>query len=136
MVCCYGGQFCTWVFGSVHCSRIIIKKMKHMNKQLTFLLSLTFLISFSGSVYGNEYNEALNEWKLAAEQGKVKVQYNLGVMYALGQGVTKNDKESNKWYRLASEQGDAFAQFKLGGMYLMGKGVLQDSEAARKLMRL
>ena len=107
-----------------------------MNKQLTFLLSLTFLISFSSSVYGDEYNEALNEWKLAAEQGKVKVQFNLGVMYAVGQGVTKNDKESNKWYRLASEQGDAFAQFKLGGMYLMGRGVLQDSEAARKWIKL
>ena len=60
-----------------------------MNKQLKFLLPLTFLISFSGSVYGDEYNEALNEWKLAAEQGKVKVQYNLGVMYAVSQGVTK-----------------------------------------------
>jgi TPR repeat protein len=69
-------------------------------------------------------------------EGKVKTQYNLGVMCAEGQGVTKNDKESNKWYRLASEQGDAFAQFKLGGMYLMGKVVLQDSEAARKWMKL
>ena len=75
-----------------------------MNKQLTFLLPLTFLISFSGSVYGDEYNEALNEWKLAAEQGKVKVQYNLGVMYTVGQGVTKNDKESNKWIKLSKGQ--------------------------------
>ena len=107
-----------------------------MNKQLTFLLSLTFLISFSGSVYGDEYNEALNEWKLAAEQGKVKVQYNLGVMYAVGQGVTKNDKESNKWYRLAAEQGNTKAQTNLGVSYLAGKGVPQDSEAARKWMEL
>ena len=76
-----------------------------MNKQLTFLLSLTFLISFSGSVYGDEYNEALNKWKLAAEQGKVKAQYNLGVMYAVGQGVTKNDKESNKCIDLLQNKG-------------------------------
>jgi hypothetical protein len=53
MVCCYGGQFSTWVFGSVHCSRIIIKEMKQMNKQLTFLLSLTFLFFFDGTSFCN-----------------------------------------------------------------------------------
>jgi hypothetical protein len=39
-----------------------------MNKQITFLLALTFLFLFSGSVYRDDYNEALNELKLAAVQ--------------------------------------------------------------------
>ncbi len=41
-------------------------------KPLTFLLALTFLFLFSGSVYGDDYNEAFKEWKLAAEQGDVE----------------------------------------------------------------
>ena len=76
-----------------------------MNKQLTFLLSLTFLISFSGSVYGDEYNEALNKWKLAAEQGKVKAQYNLGVMYAKGIGVPKDYALAHMWFNLSGSNG-------------------------------
>jgi uncharacterized protein len=57
-------------------------------------------------------------------------------MYAVGLGVTKNDKESNKWYRLAAEQGNTKAQTNLGVNYLLGKEVPQDSEAARKWMKL
>ena len=32
-------------------------------------------------------------------------QYNLGVMYARGQGVQKNVDEALKWYRKAAAQG-------------------------------
>ena len=56
-------------------------------KPLTLLLALTFLFLFSGSVYGDDYNEAFKGWKLAAEQGDVEAQYNLGLTYANGEGV-------------------------------------------------
>ncbi|MDP4855337.1 MAG: SEL1-like repeat protein, partial [Schleiferiaceae bacterium] len=42
-----------------------------------------------------------------ADQGYAQAQYNLGIMYANGQGVPKSDKEAVKWYRKAAEQGDA-----------------------------
>ena len=58
-----------------------------MKPKLTFLLSLTFLFLFSGSVYSDDYNKIFNGWKLAAEQGDVKEQYNLGLTYANGEGV-------------------------------------------------
>ena len=45
---------------------------------------------------------------MAAEQGEA--QYNLGVMYANGEGVAKDDEESVKWYRKAAEQGLAAAK--------------------------
>ncbi len=35
---------------------------------------------------------------------------NLGVMYASGKGVPKDDAEAVRWYRLAAEQGNALAQ--------------------------
>ena len=44
-------------------------------------------------------------------------QYNLGVMYDQGDGVTEDHAEALRWYRLAAEQGHAEAQFNLGVMY-------------------
>ena len=45
-----------------------------------------------------------------AEQSDVTAQFNLGMFYAKGRGVTQDDKEAVKWYRKAAEQGDADAQ--------------------------
>ena len=42
---------------------------------------------------------ALREWRPLAEQGDAKAQYNLGVMYDNGKGVTQDYKEAVKWYR-------------------------------------
>ena len=55
-----------------------------------------------------------------------RAQYNLGVMYANGDGVPQDYAEAVKWYRLAAEQGHAKAQNNLGVRYYNGKGVLQD----------
>ena len=48
-----------------------------------------------------------------AEQGDADAQYNLGDMYARGDGVPEDDAEAVKWLRLAAEQGHADAQFSL-----------------------
>jgi len=47
-------------------------------------------------------------------------------MYAMGEGVPKDDAEAAKWIQLAAEQGDAFAQFSLGVKYWAGDGVDED----------
>ncbi len=73
-----------------------------------------------------DYATAHRLWRPLAEQGNVAVQHSLGLMYANGQGVTKNYVEAAKWWRLAAEQGDAPAQFNLGVMYFNGLGVPQD----------
>ena len=72
----------------------------------------------------------LNTVRQAAEQGDATAQYNLGVMYANGRGVPKDDTEAVRWYRLAAEQGQADAQYGLGIMYATGRGVLKDSVLA------
>ena len=54
-------------------------------------------------------------------------QYNLGVMYDNGQGVTQDYKEAVRLYGLAAAQGDASAQVNLGVMYANGQGVTQDN---------
>ena len=68
----------------------------------------------------------------AAKQGNVDAQYNLGVMYAIGQGVPQDDAQAVQWYRQAAEQGDAQAQVLLGIAYESGRGVRQDSALAQE----
>ena len=70
--------------------------------------------------------EAVRWYRLAAEQGYVFAQFNLGVMYSRGEGVPEDDAEAVRWYRLAAEQGDALAQASLGFMYGNGDGVPVD----------
>lgn len=59
----------------------------------------------------------------------------LGLMYANGNGVSKNATEAVKWYRKAAEQGYAPAQSNLGVMYTKGEGVPKDSAEAVKWYR-
>ena len=77
-----------------------------------------------------DFQTALKEWKPLADQGDADAQYNLGLMYADGEGVPEDDAEAARWYRLAADQGDAFAQHNLGVMYADGRGVLQDNVTA------
>lgn len=77
-----------------------------------------------------DYLTAITEYKLLAEKGEVKAQYNLGIMYLLGQGVPHDSKEAATWFREAAGQGDADAQYHLGLMYTQGLGVPQDYKEA------
>jgi hypothetical protein len=59
-------------------------------------------------------------------------QYQLGMMYAAGNGVPKDSTEAARWYRLAAVQGNADAQNDLAVMYDTGDGVVEDdAEAVR-----
>ena len=77
-----------------------------------------------------DYQEAVNWYRLAAEQGEVNAQSALGLMYNKGEGISKDDQEAIKWYRLAGEQGDANAQYTLGLKYSNGEGVTKDDKEA------
>ena len=68
-------------------------------------------------------DSSLLETRRLAEQGDAPAQYNLGFMYANGEGVPENDAEAVRWYRMAAEQGNASAQYNLGVMYANGEGV-------------
>jgi TPR repeat protein len=64
-----------------------------------------------------DYAPALREWGILAEQGNAKAQFNLGVMYAKGLGVSQDYKEAAKWFRKSAEQGHENAQYNLGLIY-------------------
>ncbi len=82
-----------------------------------------------------DYAVALKEFQPLAEQGNAIAQFHLGVMYANGRGVPKDDREAVKWFRKSVEQGYARAQFNLGFMYSGGRGVPQDEKEAAKWYR-
>ena len=57
---------------------------------------------------------SLTYYRLAAEQGDARAQYNLGVCLQNGESVDQDQQEAVKYYRLAAEQGDADAACNLG----------------------
>jgi len=73
-----------------------------------------------------DYTQAARLFRPLAEQGIASAQFNLGMMYARGQGVPQDYLAALKSYRRAAEQGNASAQNNLGLMYERGRGVRQD----------
>ena len=82
-----------------------------------------------------DYTLAAELLRSRAEQGNAQAQFNLGLRYAMGQGVPQDAQEAVKWYRKAAEQGDAQGQISLGVMYRSGVGVPQDYQEALKWYR-
>lgn len=72
----------------------------------------------------------------AARQGNVKAQFDLGVKYANGRGVSRDYREAASWYYLAAQQGYANAQNNLGLMYYRGLGVPANLIQAYKWLSL
>ena len=83
--------------------------MKHKAPVLNAaILVLVFAVAVAAQ------STEIEQLRLAAEQGYARAQFNLGVMYATGEGVPKDDAKAVKWYRLVAEQGYARAQFTSG----------------------
>jgi TPR repeat protein len=66
---------------------------------------------------------AVESYRLAADQGNALAQFNLAMMYELGQGMEPDCAEATKWFLKAAERGDA------GGQLQMGKRCHRDSFA-------
>jgi len=122
-----------------------------MNRKiLTFILTsicLLFLARPSIAIV-TEYRKAVDAYKKEdyktsyklilplAKKGFAQAQYNLGVMYGNGRGVTKDYSKAIKWWNLAADQGNGKAQINLGWMYEMGKGVPKDAQKAANWYQL
>ena len=64
------------------------------------------------------------------EAGNLNAQFNLGICYNNGDGVTVDKREAIKWYKRAAEAGHVSAQYNLGNTYYDGDGVQKcDAEA-------
>jgi hypothetical protein len=80
-----------------------------------------------------DYSQAAEWYSKAADQNHPLAQYNLGIMFAKGQGVQRNDGTAVMWIRRAADLGDAGAQFNLGNRYQRASltGVEMDAVESR-----
>ena len=84
---------------------------------VTLFIAFSMFFGSLNIVFGNDLKKAIEAYnrsdfktavaylKPLAEKGDMYGQFNLGLMYALGRGVSQNDKMAVKWYTKAAEQG-------------------------------
>jgi TPR repeat protein len=72
-----------------------------------------FLLGLKSSL-GADAAGAVESYRLAADRGNALAQFNLAVIYELGQGVPPDCAEATKWFLKAAEQGDAGGQLEMG----------------------
>ena len=87
------------------------RKTDYEDAEVQFSMGLKFANSEGAT---QDYVQAAEWYRKAANQSHCLAQFNLGVMYANGQGVPRDDAKSVMWYGKAAQQGDASAQFNLG----------------------
>ena len=69
------------------------------------------------------YELAYEELMLAARSGNAEAEELIGVMYAMGLGVERNDQRAFEWYLRSSLKGHAGAQSGIGWYYEVGRGL-------------
>lgn len=89
----------------------------------------------SGQGLTQDYGQAREWFRKAAEQGFAVAQYNLGVMCQSGLGAPTDHAEAHRWFRAAAEQDNASAQFSLGVLHEKGFGVPVDNREAVRWYR-
>ena len=105
------------------------------------------------------YSFYSKELEKFAKSGDVQAQYEVGMDYYIGDGVTKNTETAGKWFHLATKQGhaeassifysfyskelekaakngNAQAQYEVGMDYYEGNGVSKNTETAGKWFHL
>ena len=100
---------------------------------LTVLLMLVLIFPVSASyeeglaaAKKDNYKVAFQKWKKLAQEGNVKVQATVAVLYHTGQGVKKDYEKAFYWYKKAAEKGNSASQANLGVMYAKGTGTKRD----------
>ena len=79
-----------------------------------------------------DLNQAFKFYKLAADQGHVESQFNVGNFYFIGKGGAEKDvsqdnlSQAFKYFKLAADQNFADAQYKIGLIFNYGIGVTRD----------
>lgn len=71
----------------------------------------------------NKFSQAMQELLPAARSGNAEAEELIGVMYAMGLGVPRDDVRAFDWYLRASLKGHPGAQSGIGWYYEVGRGM-------------
>lgn len=107
--------------------------LRALSCALLLIASPSLLADYEDGVnaaFKGDFETALHEFTLAAEEGLDLAQYNLGILYFTGQGVEKDSAEAFRWTEAAAQQGHLAAQFNLASLYHSGDGVAADNDKA------
>jgi TPR repeat protein len=77
-----------------------------------------------------DFAGAMRNYRIAADQGHLESQNDVGMFYVMGMGVAKNVAEGEKWLRKAANAGHPTAQRNMGFLYMEGMGVPKDRAKA------
>ena len=105
-----------------------------MIKKLFFVSVITFLSFSRPIVYAdiekardlmesNNFREAMKELLPAARSGNADAEELIGVMYAMGLGVKRDDVRAFEWYLRSAMKGHPGAQSGVGWYYEVGRGM-------------
>lgn len=71
----------------------------------------------------NQFAQAMQALLPAARSGNAEAEELIGVMYAMGLGVERDDERAFEWYLRASMKGHPGAQSGIGWYYEIGRGM-------------
>jgi TPR repeat protein len=91
--------------------------------------------AYKASMHGDDQT-ALRIFRQLADQGNPEAQWQIGMRYEKGQGVTKDQVAAREWYLKAAVQGYATAQSFLGYQYERGRLYAEAIEWYRKATEL
>lgn len=114
-----------------------------VSRRLNWLIAAAFLLILAGgpawadyatgakAFRAKDYAAALAAWQPLADDGHLRAQFGIGVIYDEGGvGIEPDVDKAATWYREAAEQGLADAQLNLGNLYRAGRGVPKDPRRA------
>ena len=85
----------------------------------------------TGALEPDPEEDQIKLLETAARRGLAEAQYELGVAYDRGLGVTQNHATAAGWYQRAAEQGLTDAQYNLATLFDEGLGTPRDAAMAR-----
>ena len=124
-----------WQFGSNRRCRQAEdqrEQPQHMKTTLTAALFALVLCTSSAQaeieaardlMEANRYEEAMKELWPAARSGNADAEELIGVMYAMGLGVERDDQRAFEWYLRSAMKGHPGAQSGVGWYYEVGRGM-------------
>jgi TPR repeat protein len=123
-----------YLLGTRYTSGVVVEQDDH--KALMWFLkaaeqahpkAMFRLGKFYANIHPNASHVCISK---AAEMGLAEAQFAVGLAYAAGKDVGRDQSLAVHWYRCAAEQGLAPAQHALATMYADGLGVAQDIDTA------
>jgi len=106
------------------------KAMKISAKLMTVLTLLVFASPLVADIEkardlmeANQFGEAFQQLQPAARSGNADAEELIGVMYAMGLGVERDDRRAFEWYLRAAMKGHPGAQSGIGWYYEVGRGM-------------